>query len=779
MTIIKHRKSLKYYPHNNIQSEAVEWLLSEVTMKNNYVQPVMLIKMFEAFCDLTCNEVSYVSLQHPDFANIAHGFIGALFSGEMLELKADGLMYYSDTFYTGAGKINQHIIRDKRFEQGAVKRRHFLRENKSIFIEKWADIKKSISSERLSYWCGFSVEGRKGRVTYLELQGVYQEISQDFAKSMHKLIAENALKRSIPRATDYNKFFRFLVENKNTYNESTFQDSRKIDVLFKSYCREFFLTELKAKKRNKHTVISEWNEFSGLITETFLESGIWKIPISGKLPHIVNEGTNAKETNIKRDNDGIEVKRKLLTDVPTQVTDQEALELLFGDISTDLNVIKSWAIAQSKDLYQRQLRRKNWALKGRSFTSIKKDFGNVAPKDDELICHLAATFEERGHTKDFDFRFQQRMNVTDVMHQLGLPQNSYDLDPYKVLLTSEHPEITPDYLRDLELYDKRGNLIGFVEIDGVYWLTGYKDRKTPDHSEQQIQLTEYTAQLVKEVIEITEPVRRALKSEDNDLCRFLFVNFSGGMKKKTKASNITYNKSQRDRNVAAYSRFRDELKEFTDKRGENLDRFIWRVSLTTIRASAAVLVYLDTHSIQEMSKALGHTNVIKDKLREYLPEPILAFFQSRWVRIFQKAIICEAMKDSEYLLEATKFEKMDDLHQFLTNHALKNIPKSFMDDNVDNDNKMIAKSKIDDDSRVYFSVDKGILVTLMSLESAVKSLPNNKTISGYAKYWSKVSELITAEIERSNNRDLKSKLSKAKPHINPESMEHLIYATTS
>ncbi|MEZ8307010.1 hypothetical protein AB6D74_21565 [Vibrio cyclitrophicus] len=779
MTIIKHKKSLKYYPHNNIQSEVVEWLMSEITMRNNYVQPVMLIKIFEAFCDVTCNEVSYVSLQHPDFANLTHGFIGALFSGEMLELNEDGLMYYSDAFYMGAGEINQHIIRDTRFELGAAKRRHFLKENKSIFIEKWADIKKSISSERLLYWCGFPIEGRKGGVTYLELQRVYREISQDLAKSMHKLIAENTLKRSKPRVTEYNKFFRFLVENKNTYNESTFQDSRKIDVLFKNYCREFFLTELKEKKRNKHNVISDWNIFSGLITETFIESGIWKMPISGKLPHIVNEGSNARETNIRRDNDGIEVKRKLLTDVPTQVTDQEALELLFGDISTDLNVIKSWAIAQSKDLYQRHLRRKSLALKGRAFTSIKNDFDNVAPKDDELICHLAATFEERGHTRGFDFRFQQRINITDVMFQLGLPQNSYDLDPYKVLITSEHPEITPDYLRDLELYDKRGNLTGFVEIDGVYWLTGYKDRKTPDHSEQQVRLTEHTAQLVKEVIEITEPVRRSLKSEDNDLCRFLFVNFSGGTKKKIKAVNITYNKSQRERNVAAYSRFREELKEFTDKRGEDLDRFMWRISLTTIRASAAVLIYLETNSVQEMSKALGHTNVTRDQLREYLPEPILAFFQSRWVRIFQKAIICEAMKDSEHLLEATKFEKMDDLHQFLTNHTLKNIPKSVMDDNVDNNNKIIEKSKADDNSHVYFSVDKGVLVTLMSLESAVKSSQSDKTISGYANYWSKVSELITAEIERSNDRRLKSKLSKAKAYINPESMENLIYATTS
>ncbi|GGB67228.1 hypothetical protein [Shewanella inventionis] len=180
-----------------------------------------------------------------------------------------------------------------------------------------------------------------------------------------------------------------------------------------------------------------------------------------------------------------------------------------------------------------------------------------------------------------------------------------------------------------------------------------------------------------------------------------------------------------------------------------------------------------------MSKALGHTNVTRDQLREYLPEPILAFFQSRWVRLFQKAIICEAMKDSEYLLEATKFKKMEDLHQFLTNHALKNISKSVIDAHIDSDQKREKKAKSDDNSQVYFSVDKGILVALMSLESAVKSSPDNIAINGYAKYWSKVSEFITSEINRGNDRNLKSKLSKAKAHINPKSMENLIYATTN
>ena len=779
MTIIKHRKSLKYYPYIAIQSKAAKYLLNEVNFKNNYVLPSILIKTFEAFCDVTDNKVSFVSLQHRSFAKLANGFIGSLLSSEILELNTNDSINFAHNFYLGVGKINPYIERDDRFELGGHQRRNFLRENKDKFVADWDAMKSPTYFKRDNYWSGFPVIGRKEGITYLKVQGIYREFSPEFANTIHKRISENALKQARPRVTEYSKFFEFLVENKNIYSELTFQDPWQIDELFKSYCKDFFFKELMEKKRNKTSVIFDWNTFSSYVTETFIASGIWKKPISGKIPHIVNEGSNARETNIKKDKDGIEVKRKLLTDVPMQVTDEEALELLFGDISTDLNSIKSWATEQSKSLYQRHLHSKKLAFEGIKFTNTKKDFGMLVLTYRESLCYIAATYKERGHTKGFNFKFQQTIPAADIMHYLGLPQNSYDLDPYKVLLICEHPEITPMFLRDLELYDKKNDLVGFVEIDGVYWLSGYKDRKTPKHSEQHIQLTAQTAQLVKEVIAITEPVRQSLKSDNNDLCRFLFVNYSGGMKSKIKSLNITYNKSQKDRNVAAYSRFRNELKEFTDKREKDLDHFIWQISLTTIRASAAILVYLTTNSIQEMSKALGHTNVTKDQLREYLPEPILAFFQSRWVRIFQKAIICEAMKDSEYFLKATKFKKMKDLHQFLTNHALKDIPKSVINNHIDSDQKTQKKTKTDNNSQVYFSVDKGILVALMSLESAVKSSPNNKTINAYAQYWSKVSEFITSEINRGNDRNLKSKLSEAKAHINPKSMENLIYATTS
>jgi hypothetical protein len=48
-----------------------------------------------------------------------------------------------------------------------------------------------------------------------------------------------------------------------------------------------------------------------------------------------------------------------------------------------------------------------------------------------------------------------------------------------------------------------------------------------------------------------------------------------------------------------------------------------------------------------MAEALGHKYYRPELLSFYLPESILNFFQSRWIRIFQKGIICEAIVEVE------------------------------------------------------------------------------------------------------------------------------------
>lgn len=131
------------------------------------------------------------------------------------------------------------------------------------------------------------------------------------------------------------------------------------------------------------------------------------------------------------------------------------------------------------------------------------------------------------------------------------------------------------------------------------------------------------------------------------------------------------------------------------------------------------------------------------------------------------------MKDSPLLLEATEFASMDELHMFLKNHALKEIP-SHLKNPEKNSNKSEPR-----DSHVYISIDVGIMTALLSLEAAVHNSEKPHEVSGRAKYWAELSKSVSDEIERGSDSLLKEHLSVAKNHINPTRMEKVIYVTAA
>lgn len=766
MTIVKKTSSLKHYPHKAIQEDVVEFLLAKMDKSNNHTNPIIVIKLFECFCDVTNNEITDIMIERRSFSELLYSFIGALLSGEFLECSHESRMYYADMIYSVAIKINPYVIRDSR--QNTIKQREFIRENKSLFIKKWNEIEPIICQIRKKYWNGFSVISRKGQTTYLSLQGVHEKYSPDFAYKIHNKISSYMLKMARIRTDIFNDLFCYLTKNHHIYNVDDFRCPDKINTIMKECCRFYFKNNIE-KKRDVISIAHSWNQFCVGVENSLIKSGLWVMPISGQLPRVPCIGRSLRQTNIRLGKGGIDVKRKLLTDVPINLTDEAALKFLFLEIENDMNEVLNWAKFNAKNIYDRRKNSKKISREGNVINKIKKGIS-----DDELFRDISKTIENKGVYKGVFTPYAYRFSSKELMYKLGFPRKSIDFLAHHILLINEHPEITQEYLNNFELYDIKGNLSGFVKIDDTYYLTGYKDRRKRMLSEQVIKLNDISVRLIKEIIEITSVLREKLKKENNDLWRYLFI-FSGSFFNNSyKIRNLTFNRSQRDLSDSGYLLFRDEFKLFSNKRGEDLDQFIWRISPTTIRSSRALLIYLETKDIRIMSAALGHANPNKDLLREYLPEPILSFFQSRWIRIFQKGIICEAMKDSIYFFESTNFKNMNQLNDFLFNHTIKNIPVSAMD--KDNISKELVFDK--NKSQVYFSVNESILVVLLSLEDAVNKSVNKEVISGYAHYWCQVSKLISKEIERGNDRRLKSYLLQAKKLVKPNIMEGFIYGAT-
>jgi len=100
-----------------------------------------------------------------------------------------------------------------------------------------------------------------------------------------------------------------------------------------------------------------------------------------------------------------------------------------------------------------------------------------------------------------------------------------------------------------------------------------------------------------------------------------------------------------------------------------------KISLKTIRTTAALIVYFETGSVRRMAEVLGHDHYRPELISDYLPDQIRDFFLDRWIRIFQTALIYMAVKNKPCALEALGFRSQEELIDFLRNHELKPFPE--------------------------------------------------------------------------------------------------------
>ncbi|ARP39585.1 hypothetical protein [Vibrio syngnathi] len=87
------------------------------------------------------------------------------------------------------------------------------------------------------------------------------------------------------------------------------------------------------------------------------------------------------------------------------------------------------------------------------------------------------------------------------------------------------------------------------------------------------------------------------------------------------------------------------------------------INHSKIRASEGVLEWFRTGSIASASRILGNTQ--KVALKYYIPEPLIAQYNTRLVRRFQNLLIVAATFKEGYCLEAVDFNSWQEIHHFL------------------------------------------------------------------------------------------------------------------
>lgn len=379
------------------------------------------------------------------------------------------------------------------------------------------------------------------------------------------------------------------------------------------------------------------------------------------------------------------------------------------------------------------------------------------------------------------FTNNDSLSTSTLCDELNLPTTA-TLGALCTLLVLEHPALTPSALEHWELFDKNGKMTGYKQVGGSYVIVVYKNRKGAARAQQEIILNEYSRSIVKTLIGHTELARQYLKANPltdeyqekawrymlikADLnkvcwCFNLGVNITGAL------TNSTYRKW-----VYNHSSGMNEADKLLLSKS---------VGLRSARKLRAIRTYIKTHSLREVAEVLGHTTVSVDLLNKYIPSVLMDFFNARWIRQFQNALIYIAMHESDYLFEAVDI-KAENLDQFLQNHGIHDIPKLF--GKFKNDATLSLVEEEEPRERfdeVTLTITKNVMIVLIAIKSIVdrsKEVQDGHTFRDIVSTWYEAATLILTEDARESTINAERSQLIATAKKNPLDIQLIVGALT-
>ncbi|UQY33060.1 hypothetical protein K8U54_15120 [Pseudomonas fulva] len=747
MTIIKYEASLGNYPLRWVSVEAKAVI--EARMISADASHSQALRMIECVAQLSETPLGAACLTDGSIKKVVGLLLAAINQGSLINLGMQAHRRY-------IRKFESLVMQDQ--DNGRSYDGETLAANAA---ENWRQLAADCPEDTLRYWSGWPLFSRKQHTKYLSIQNVWISHGSAFAEQIYGALHSYYLKQARPAIAVHNKILNHIALNHDKWPTEAFKDPDRVSELFQDVMSDTFL-DMHDGGRDTDSYGRIWNTTMLCVEQSLIARDIWAAPYDG-LPRAPANPDGTRHWH-RVGKDGIEFVGKTITRIPIEITDEQAMKILFGEIQSDLKTVLEWAQDRACNLRSRAVMRRYIGTRSDASTALL----NHSPR----YIYECRTFEADGFRSGTYYKkitYGMRLK-TELSYNFGLPiANS--LFPFQLLIVNQNPAITPTYLYDLVLFKPNGDPYGFRRIDGVYYLTSRKDRLGPEKAEQTLVLNTAAAKLVMQVIRITRPLRERLKKDGNDAWRYLFLTCGQAMDYPRKASPTQINKT-----TLAYSSGKEllsQFSEFTSKRGEELFDFLCRISLASIRATTGLNVYIETGSITKMAKALGQAST-SVTLKHYLTKAILDFFEVRWVRIFQRNMVCLAMEDSPYLFKASNFKNMEELDTFLKNHALSEIPYHMKDP----ERKESATTTPD---TVYIHVSVGILTILLSLEMAVglakiKSITEKPAlINGYAAYWSQFCKVLVNDIQKSHDRVLTGYLETARAHASADLAKEFIY----
>ncbi|MDG9922400.1 MULTISPECIES: hypothetical protein [unclassified Pseudomonas] len=649
-------------------------------------------------------------------------FIGAVLSGELIDLSDQRKYRFISTWNYAI----QKLYTDGDFNQPALCiNMKFDTTDIHEIILSFAKIQINESAKyTLKTW---QATNQNGEAIHLPLTGIYLARGKKFSESLFTICKCN-LARSRSR---YIPALKYLCEFISTvYQEMTDKDFLDPDKsrIFWSDFKVWYFTTAYDRNSKARVVASVWKEFCQFANGSLFGTKIFCAPTGG-IDKYCPTFTNLDEINT-RDINGRTYNFKLTQPIPNEISDSEAIEVIFNKLSADIKTIKCWAIQHAQSLKNRLVRMRTLQLKPLTLKAANK---NAIPGTIEFEHIASSSYKIYGHVTEMDMRLKSiyPTPLSEAANVIAAPTIDALL-PLAYYLIAQHPQITPNFLIKLEIVDAKDNIAGLIQTDNCTYLRGFKYRRGAHNAEQKIKLSKSSLAIVKLIVELTNPARQYLKDNSDPNWKRLFLTTGKGFGYPKTLTNLCYS-SERLPDIL------DSLRNVHSKRQPNSSFGPLNLTAKSIRATRAIIDFIKHKDLNSIAHALGHKQVSERLLRRYIPKPIFEFFSRRWIRIFQQALIIEAMAGSEYLLEASGLASDTEIAIFLECHAVE-----FMQPTDRPAPDQIPKRLHNIAKEIIINVNEEILELMLrlSLGKTVQSEKNSLNL-----YWKSVCEAIIRRID--------------------------------
>lgn len=624
-----------------------------------------------------------------------------------------------------------------------------------------------IDLERKRYYEGWTVISQDGFTRRYQLQKIYDAYGKEFALEVHRFIEKYALTRidTTLRSSLEQIIFLFneFISLVDSVEELKYNLNHGNSYYFMLNVYHHFFAKRIVNGGLPHSAIKDWSRMMAQYTSCFIEGGLFEAPL---YPFVIPKFKKPKEDNKAFPSGGSftkEEQEQLYGDIPLYIKDEEVITKLQTRLENEFNHIR-----QALDKYVYSYISNYKRVESLSGNVRLQPLGFRIAEKGGVNCGLnhpantLATLKHYGigqcfkpvvniHGNTVDNRkFSDYIlgltNRTEAFNQLYRVNKDFIISVY-VLLVLEHPSITPSWFKTWELYDKNGNMTGYKQVGNHWIISSFKKRKGATQAQQDVVLTNYSKYLVDMLIEMTSFERDCLKAIGDNNWRSIHLYASvRKVNVLTRLSGIILANIETQglsdlKRVLSQAQYNENGHAYLCE--SEIHALISVFSLRNIRKKKGIYTYLETRSIQEVSKKLGHKQVNLEVLEAYLPQALLNFFNDRWVRIFQNSLMFEAMKDSELLNEAFDFD-IKHLDQFLENHKMGEFPEHMIEiENIKTkEEEEQVKRKLD---ALVFMISPSILQMLIAIRTVIEEY--NDDIPEKVQYWYMTAVFILSQYE--------------------------------